>query len=69
MPEPQYVRCVVDIYEDLTCGKVYLVLARENRNEQDYVKLLNDNGTTIYAPARLFVPANPTPAEAEPCLK
>jgi hypothetical protein len=54
MPEPQYVRCLTSSYEDLTDGKDYLVLSRERRNEQDYVKLLNNNGITIYAPARLF---------------
>lgn len=65
MPEPKYVRCIADHYEDLTPGKDYLVLARERRNDQDYYKLLNNNGTTIYAPEFLFVPATQT--EAEPC--
>jgi hypothetical protein len=70
MPGPQYVRCVVDFYNDLTRGKDYLVLAFEpavtnGHRAEDYVKILNDNGTTIYAPARLFTPANTV--EAEPC--
>lgn len=72
--EPKYVRCIADTYEDLTWGKDYLVLAFEpavaaGHRKEDYVKILNDNGITIYAPVRLFVPANaPVEAtEAERC--